>query len=346
VIRPWIFEFTSSFGALESESFDPDACARDLAWYLDLWVEAERAGFEGIFFSEHHFSLRSLSPSPNLLIAAAAMRTRSLRLGTMGNVVTFYEPWRLAEEYAMLDQLSGGRLEIGLSSGVGPMEYRAVGLKEEEMRPRFAEALDVIDAALTQPRVTHHGRFWNLERLAIAPRPLQQPAPRRWMTGLGVPTAETAAQRGCCFCTGFLPLERVRGVFDAYRAAAARAGRRVDGAHLGLRRQVYLGDDDAAARELADQGLRRLQSAMARLPPGPGAQVPDAPGQGSLVGDEESICGSPAEVAEQIIEQCRRVGAAHFLAYLFYGYTREQVRRSYELWRQVIPILRRADVEG
>jgi alkanesulfonate monooxygenase SsuD/methylene tetrahydromethanopterin reductase-like flavin-dependent oxidoreductase (luciferase family) len=346
MVYPWIFEFPNTFGALEPESFDPVACASDFAWYLELWTQFEDIGFEGIFFSEHHFAFRTLSPSPNLLIAAVAARTRRLRLGTMGNVVPFYEPWRLAEEYAMLDQLSGGRLEIGLSSGVGPMEYRAVGLKEADMRPRFAEALDIIDAALTQPRFTHHGRYWNLDNLSVAPRPLQQPMPRRWMTGLGLPTAQLAARRGCCFCTGFMPVERVRGVFEGYRAAAAEAGRRVDSAHLGLRRQVLLGDDDAGTRDIAQQGLGRLQAAMAGLPAPADARVPDAPRHGSLIGDDESIAGAPAHVAEQIVEQCRRAGASHFLAYLFGGYSREQVRRSYELWRQVVPILRRAHIEG
>ena len=170
MIHPWVFEFLNSFVPVEPEGFDPQACAADFAWYLDLWTGFEDAGFEGVFFSEHHFAYRSLSPSPNLLVAATAARTRRLRIGTMGNVVPFYEPWRLAEEYSMLDHLSGGRLEIGLSSGVGPREFRAVGLPEDEMRPRFAEALDIIDAALTQPRITHHGRFWNFDDLAVAQR--------------------------------------------------------------------------------------------------------------------------------------------------------------------------------
>ncbi len=346
MICPWVFEFPNNFGPVEPEHFDPQGCAADFAWYLDLWTSLEAAGFEGLFFSEHHFAFRSLSPSPNLLVAATAARTRRLRLGTMGNVVPFYEPWRLAEEYSMLDQLSGGRLEIGLASGVGPREFRAVGLPEEEMRPRFAEALDIIDAALTQPRITHHGRFWHFDDLVVAPRPLQQPMPRRWMTGLGAPTAQLAAQRGCCFCTGFLSVERVRAVFDAYRAAVAAAGRRAGPEHLGLRRQVYIGDDTATTRALSRHRLQGLQAAMTHLPVTAGATVPDAPAERRLVGDEEEISGTPREVAEQIVEQCRRTGAGHFLGYLFGGYTREQVSRSYELWRQVIPVLRRANVEG
>ncbi|MFO1410585.1 MAG: LLM class flavin-dependent oxidoreductase [Steroidobacteraceae bacterium] len=309
MIHPWVFEFLNSFVPVEPEGFDPQACAADFAWYLDLWAGFEDAGFEGVFFSEHHFAYRTLSPSPNLLVAATAARTRRLRIGTMGNVVPFYEPWRLAEEYSMLDHLSGGRLEIGLASGVGPREFRAVGLPEEEMRPRFAEALDIIDAALTQPRITHHGRFWNFDDLAVAPRPLQQPTPRRWMTGLGLPTAQLAAQRGCCFCTGFLANERVRAVFEGYRAAVAAAGRRAGPEHLGLRRQVFIGDDAATAQALSRQKLQGLQAAMAHVPVTAGATVPDAPAERSLVGDDEEISGTPSQVAEQIVAQCRRTSA-------------------------------------
>ncbi|MCC7461780.1 MAG: LLM class flavin-dependent oxidoreductase [Gammaproteobacteria bacterium] len=342
MIRPWVFEFTNNPGPIEPERFDPAACAAEFAWYLELWASFEEIGFEGLFFSEHHFAFRSLSPSPNLLIAATAARTRRLRLGTMGNVVPFYEPWRLAEEYAMLDQLSGWRLEIGLASGVGPREFRAVGMKEEEMRPRYTEALDIIEQALTAPRVTHHGRFWHFDGLTIALRPLQRPAPRRWMTGLGLPTAQLAAQRGCCFCTGFLSSERIRTVFEGYRAAVAAAGGQAGAEHLGLRRQVYIGDDAAEARRLSRQKLAGLQAAMAQLPATAGGSVPDAPAERHLVGDDEEISGTPQQVAEQIIEQCRSTGAGHFLAYLFGGYTRAQVTRCYQLWRQVIPALRRA----
>src|SRR5262249_56095689 len=88
-----------------------------LARYLDLWVRDEALGFEGIFFSEHHFG-RSYSPSPNLLIAALAARTRTLRLGVMGIVLPYYHPARVVEEIGMLDHLTGGRLENGTAIGV------------------------------------------------------------------------------------------------------------------------------------------------------------------------------------------------------------------------------------
>jgi alkanesulfonate monooxygenase SsuD/methylene tetrahydromethanopterin reductase-like flavin-dependent oxidoreductase (luciferase family) len=109
---------------------------------------------------------------------------------------------------------------------------------------------------------------------------------------------------------------------------------------------VFIGDDAVEARGLSRQKLQGLQEAMTSLPVTAGAAVPDAPAERRLVDDDEEISGTPQQVAEQIVEQCRRTGAGHFLGYLFGGYTRAQVSRSYELWRQVIPVLRRAQVEG
>ena len=350
MIKPWLFEFFTSFTPPAGESYDAAACERDFSWYVEQWVQAEASGFEGIFFSEHHFVPGRFSPSPNLLIAAVATCTRSLRLGTMGNVVPFYEPWRLAEEYAMLDQLSGGRLEIGLASGSGPMEYQAIGMSGDTLRERFAESLDVIDAALTQPEFSHHGRHWQLERLRIAPRPRQQPAPPRWMTGLSVATATLAASRGYKFSTGFISLASVRNIFAAHTETARAAGFAAGPEQLGLRRMVYVDDEGSRGAQITLTARDRLRAIMRSLTPEPNAAsgaVPDAPNPrrgAPEVADEECIGGTPTQVAEQIIDQCRDCGAGHFMAYAPGPLSREQAGRSLQLWAEVIPLLRRADL--
>jgi alkanesulfonate monooxygenase SsuD/methylene tetrahydromethanopterin reductase-like flavin-dependent oxidoreductase (luciferase family) len=345
-----MFEFVTAFSG--------QSVADDYAWYLEQWLAAERRGFEGIFFSEHHFVPGRYSPSPNLFIAALATRTQRLRLGTMGNVVPLYEPWRLAEEFAVLDQLSRGRLEIGYASGSGPREHLAIGLSADEVRPRFDEALDVIDALLTSERITHQGRFWTLRDFGVAPRPLQIPAPRRWMTGLSLASAAVAARRGYGYCTGFIGAASVAAAFDAYRTAAGAASRAVTADRLALRRMVVIADDAGAARELgaqALQGMRALMGGAGRSDPGadsPAAQrgaVPDAPqGRhgGSLISDEEVIAGDVPAVMRQIIEQCGACGAGHFCAYPVNHLTRAQATRSLQLWQQVNAGLRAAGQAG
>src|ERR1700744_3985622 len=136
MIKPWLFEFLPEIGNAHAEP-EPEAVATLFARYLDLWVRDETLGYEGIFFSEHHFG-RSYSPSPNLLIAALASRTRTLRLGVMGVVLPYYHPARVVEEIGMLDHLTGGRLEIGTAIGV-PQELARMGMTMAEARERNDE---------------------------------------------------------------------------------------------------------------------------------------------------------------------------------------------------------------
>lgn len=337
MIKPWIFEF---FPTYDGEREFTVAGAKDaFAWHLDLWTRAEEIGFEGIFFSEHHFAPGRLSPSPNLLIAAVAQRTRRLRLGVMGMVLPLYPPWRAAEEVAMLDYLSGGRVELGVSSGAGPMETRQVGIAPEDVRPMFEEALDILEAGLTRPKFSHQGRFWRFEDLQIVPRPLQQPLPPRWMTCVSAETAAMAAARGYGVCTGFVTNAEARTVFQAHGGGPEQHA---------LRRQIVVADTDEAGKTVAAEATGKLLAMFARMharhqgPTPTGA--PDAPPtpRGLFFGEDETIVGSPASVAEQIIAQCRQTGAGHILAYPFITATRDQVARSYELWQEVIPILRRA----
>jgi alkanesulfonate monooxygenase SsuD/methylene tetrahydromethanopterin reductase-like flavin-dependent oxidoreductase (luciferase family) len=121
MIKSWVFELFVPPAEL-AQQFDPAVSQRHFNAYLDLWASAEPAGFDGIFFSEHHFGA-SYSPAPNLLIASVALRTKSIRLGVMGMVPPYHSPWQLVEEIGMLDHLTGGRLEIGTAAGI-PQESR------------------------------------------------------------------------------------------------------------------------------------------------------------------------------------------------------------------------------
>src|SRR5215813_13226468 len=186
MIKPWMFEFLHAPAADKGDA---------------LWKRMDTLGFEGIFFSEHHFGL-SYSPSPNLLIAAIARSTERLRLGTMVIVLPLYQPWRVLEEIGMLDHLTGGRLEIGCASGV-PQELIQIGIAAEENRERFNEALDILDAWLAQPVISHRGRYWNFDNLRIVPRLVQRPSPPRWTTVVSTASAAKSAVRGSKICTAF-----------------------------------------------------------------------------------------------------------------------------------------------
>jgi alkanesulfonate monooxygenase SsuD/methylene tetrahydromethanopterin reductase-like flavin-dependent oxidoreductase (luciferase family) len=345
MIKPWIFEFFPAPrepGAIE----DPVRSADHFNWYLDLWPRAEPLGYEGIFFSEHHFG-PAYSPSPNLLIAAIAHRTRTLRLGVMGMVVPYHQPWRIVEEIGMLDLLTGGRLEIGTSAGI-PQEMAHVGLSVAEARARFDEAMAIMDAALTQPVFSHHGTYWNFDDLRLVPRPVQQPAPPRWVTVISEDSARKAARRGAKICTGFHPLERVKSIFDAYRDEAARAGRPANPEDLALRRQVTIGLDDRAARESLRAREAQFRSFIMVDPrvTAPGREVFDTPVSHAFsIGADEFVGGAPERVAAEVVEQCRAVGAGHFLAIFDRAAKREDLAGAWELFGEAVnPVLREAGV--
>ncbi len=342
MIKPWIFEF---FGAPHELTvhFDPQASRGYFDSYLDLWASAEPAGFEGIFFSEHHFGL-TYSPAPHLLIANVALRTKKIRLGVMGVVPPYHAPWQLVEEIGMLDHLTGGRLEIGTAAGI-PQEMAQVGLGVDEARARNDEAIEILDRALQSPTISHHGKFWNFDNLRLTPRPLQQPCPPRWVTVVSESSARKAARRGAKICTGFHPLTKVIEIFDAYRDEADKAGREARPDDLCLRRVVTMLEDDRHAQSTM---ARQVQEFRKFLVVDPRLDTPERPAlldtstaHAFSIGDEEFIAGTPSTVAENIIAQCRSAGAGNFAAIFGRGIPPEQQKSWYhDFGAGTIPHLR------
>ncbi len=345
MIRSWVFEFFPELDE-RARAADPKAVTNYFAFYLDLWSRDEALGFDGIFFSEHHFG-GAYGASPNLLLAATAVRTRTLRLGVMGVVTPYYQPWRIFEEIGMLDHMTGGRLEIGTAVGI-PQEMAQVGITMQEARERNDEAIAILDAALGQEVISFHGKYYNFDNLRPIPRPLQRPAPPKWTTVVSDDSARKAARRRSKICTGFNPTPRVKEIFDCYRDEAASAGINVGPDDLALRRRVVVADSENEAQEKSEAVSQRLRAMLSKDPRAAVKHVPDdaKPAKGGFtIGEDEFISGRPGQVAEQIIEQCRAIGAAHFLAVLHWGAPPAEVSRGHELFgQQVIPLLRKAAV--
>jgi alkanesulfonate monooxygenase SsuD/methylene tetrahydromethanopterin reductase-like flavin-dependent oxidoreductase (luciferase family) len=341
MIKPWLFEFLPELGGPSVEPHPPDV-ATLFARYLDLWVRDEALGFEGIFFSEHHFG-RSYSPSPHLLIAALASRTKTLRLGVMGVVLPYYHPARVVEEIGMLDHLTGGRLEIGTAIGV-PQELARFNMTMAEARERNDEIVAVLDAALANRVVAHRGKYFSFPDLRLLPRPLQQPSPPRWTTVVSADSARRAARRRIRISTGFNSVPTIRRIFDAYREEADAAGYHASPECFALRRRVTVAPTSDQARVYAQAVADRLKSFVAedeRL----STNVPDAPAPsgGFALSDDEFITGTPKDAAHAIIEQCRAVGAGHFLSVLNYCAPIDEVAQAHDLFgREAIPLLRAA----
>src|SRR2546428_5218355 len=191
--------------------------------YADALEEARLAdelGFEAIWLAEHHFSPYGICPSLAVLAAAIARETRRARIGTSVVVAPFAHPVRIAEEWAMIDILSGGRLEFGLGRGYQPKEFVGLGASMDRTRERFDESLEIIRRAWTEERVTFAGEFYTLRDLAVLPRPLQRPHPPLWTAAVSPDTYKLAARRGLRLLTSpsFTPFDILRKNYDAYHA--------------------------------------------------------------------------------------------------------------------------------
>src|SRR5437667_526497 len=233
---------------LPKKFFKPEVAARTYAEHLEAWEELDRLGYDGVGFNEHHCSPYGLMNSPNLMAASAAQRTKRLKLLIYGNLLPVHQPLRLAEELAMLDCLSKGRLISGFARGI-PREYQVHNIALSESRARFEEAYDIITRAWTEEVFSYEGRFWSYNDVALWPRPVQQPHPPIWMPIVGSKESiEFAGAHNIPITPG---LGRARGLRDDiirhYAKCLSEAGHRITPDHLSLGITAYVADSKAQA---------------------------------------------------------------------------------------------------
>ena len=177
-------------------AYDPYRAKQVLHDYLDEAVEAERLGWDGYFATEHHFDGWTLVPQPNIFLAALAMRTSRMRLGQGVQVLPVHNPVWLAEQYGMLDLLSGGRLEVGLGRGNFDFEWDRYAEDHDDAPRLFDENLDLLRKALTETGFTHDGPGYQVKRPStVYPRPLQDPLPT-WIAAVTPGSVERVGRLG------------------------------------------------------------------------------------------------------------------------------------------------------
>jgi len=188
---------------------------------LDECKLAEELGFHAVWLAEHHFSVYGIAPSLPVLAAAVARETRRVCIGTAVVIAPFAHPVRIAEEWAMVDIFSNGRLEFGLGRGYQPAEFRGLSISMEKTRERFDESLELIRRAWTQERCTFEGEFYQVRDLRVLPKPVQKPHPPLWTAAVSPDTYTLAGKRGLKILTSpaFTPFDILRKNYDAYRQA-------------------------------------------------------------------------------------------------------------------------------
>ncbi|OAA19779.1 flavin-dependent oxidoreductase, F420-dependent methylene-tetrahydromethanopterin reductase [Frankia sp. EI5c] len=317
--------------------------ARDLyAGFLRDARWAQAAGFAGIWITEHHFSTYSLTSSPLLLLAQAALAAPGLRLGTSVLVLPFWDPVRLAADALTLDALSGGRLDLGIGRGYQPHEFLGFGRDPAENRAVFAEAVDLLQQLLTRPDEQFSGRFHQVNApVTVLPRPAQQPHPPIWMAATSEESLRFAADRDFNF---MLPAGTTFPQIVERRQWIEQAGGLPAGREFQVNRFVYLGDDEG--REQAVREIARQLQTSAALAEGthPGAGAAPTPATPDPAMEEKArevlIAGSAPEVLERFRELAA-AGITYVIASFAFGYLHPRVsqRSRRRFAAQVLPYL-------
>ncbi len=330
-----------------SSFFDPQKGAANYAEHLEEMTYCEELGFDGVVFNEHHYSAYGTMPSPNLIAAALSQRTKKIRIGVLGNILPLRNhPVRVAEEYAMIDCLSNGRLIAGFVRGIPP-EYIWYGVNPSESRGRFQEAFDLIMTAWKEPVWSFDGKFFKLHECAIWPRPVQQPHPPIWIAARSAESIEWCVERHLPCAQVYQTTGQIEDTFNYYRTKAKEAGWEATPDEFILCRHTYIDETDQKARAnveaamayfftVFNRGFNEALNKDAVSKDLQAAMMSDRSFSYFRVGNRERfdfskmdydgliqsgylIAGSPDTVARQIQSQMKQIGADHFMGLFHIG---------------------------
>jgi alkanesulfonate monooxygenase SsuD/methylene tetrahydromethanopterin reductase-like flavin-dependent oxidoreductase (luciferase family) len=277
----------------------------------------DKAGFDAVWLAEHHFSSFSVCPSVHMMGVLAAARTTRLRIGTGVSLAPFYHPLRLAEEVALLDVLSGGRVNWGAGRGFARVEFENFGVPPDESTSRFREAVDIVLRAWTEGKLTFAGKHFQFDGVEVLPKPTQQPHPPVWMAATSEDALAWAAGRGFSILmdphasAGDIGRKR-----QFYAEKLAAAGHSLEGRDLPVARLLALGDTAGKAKEAARRGAQWIVDSYFGAAHRPvGVADPNKPGIDPVKRylDEVILHGTPEAVLDQILRLREEIGLDYLL---------------------------------
>jgi alkanesulfonate monooxygenase SsuD/methylene tetrahydromethanopterin reductase-like flavin-dependent oxidoreductase (luciferase family) len=332
---------TMKFGWLTlALSPTPDEDAVRIEDQIAQVCAAESLGFNDVWLTEHYFTGESVYNDALLFASALTMRTTRIRIGFAVIQMPFHHPIRLAVQLALLDNLSKGRIDVGIGKGTVYNEYEFVGhgLRSNDSRARMEEAIEVLERAWRETPLVYEGKYFNLRVPELRPRPVQQPGPPIWRSVISPASFTECGRLGIPILTARLPVERIKERWALYEAGLAEGGHdeasreRLLG-QAALWRNVYVAESDAQAEDEISTLLLRTRAHMmhVRHEYNPVDFVIDPimlnPWTNPAVGDAEalafvlatgSLFGSPARVREQVAA-LRDVGVRHLLCQTGFG---------------------------
>jgi alkanesulfonate monooxygenase SsuD/methylene tetrahydromethanopterin reductase-like flavin-dependent oxidoreductase (luciferase family) len=308
-------------------------------------VHADQSGFDSVWLTEHHFSRHGIVSDSLMVLGHLAARTSAVRLGTAVSVLPLHHPLRLAEAAATVDQLSGGRLDLGIGRGYQPGEFRGFGVDIAEKHARFDEALDVLQQVWsTDGPVSHSGTYWSFEDAFPQPRPVQRPHPPLWVA--------TDSPEGLALCAErdwgvLLPqgtsLTVTAGQMKRYGEALAGAGLGLDRARVHLARATYVAPTDEQAWAEAEGPYKDFLGYADKLRRARSGSDPGGRSPFDLDADlrDSALFGSPDTVLRRL-RDIRELGIERVMLFLHMGgLPHDRIMSSLDLLAtEVLPVVR------
>jgi alkanesulfonate monooxygenase SsuD/methylene tetrahydromethanopterin reductase-like flavin-dependent oxidoreductase (luciferase family) len=323
---------------IPNSRFDPKVGHKLYKEYIDELVLGDSLGYDGLVVNEHHSTFYSLMPACTIIAAALAVLTKQSKICVFGTPISLTYPHRLAEEYAMLDVISGGRLECAFPLGTG-MEYWVNPINPVFARERFRESMDILMQAWTRPGpTTYDGEFYQYKYLNPFPTPYQKPHPKIYVVGSGTEdTIQYAAEKGFGYSQVFTPVAQQLKSFENYRRISTQHGHDHDSESIIISAMVYVAETEAKAiEEGRDHILFYFQKLLKTTPEinsPPGLMSIDrirklltsAHGLGAeitwdaLTSIYRTVLGTPDQVAERIAFWCEQAQSSKIILHLHVG---------------------------
>lgn len=302
---------------------------------------AEAAGFDSIWLGEHHNN-PVLYPAPLIGLAAIASRTRHIRLGTGVLLLPLYHPMIVAEEGAMVDMISGGRLILGVGAGYAPEEFAAFGYSLKERGGRLEESAALLRRLWTEENVTHRGKYYQLDNATVTPRPVQRPSPPIWFGAWAEPAIRRVARLGDAWFVGpSATLQEVAPCAELYRRACSETGK--GEGEVALLRYVFVASSTKKAISVAGDPFINAFERMYFRWPHPVVKRPAGQLTIKRLAEDRIILGDPETCLEEITRFQARLGLKYLVCrFSVTGIRREACQQSLDLFtREVMPALRK-----
>ena len=312
--------------------------------FIEQCTLADTAGFDSVWMAEYHFNPRfSVMPSPLLVGAAVAKCTSNISIGTAVNLLPLHHPVRLAEEVATLDIISDGRVLFGVGRGSNPEHYSGLSVDVDEARPRFLEGLQVVKASWADENVSHKGQYYDIQDLAVEPKPIQKPHPPIYIAANSVDTFPIVGELGHNILVTPLIIG-TQGVVEnlsVYRNSLVDNGHNIDDVKIIPTLAACVSDNRNKARELLratiDNYLNVLKSGQSRR----SSRAQELTAESIL--NDYAIVGDPKECIDRIEELKESMGCQGVLFWQNIGGLgpHEDLKRSMALFsNKVLPHFR------